>query len=130
MMLWLTFYWLIFQVVSLSCTQFCTEPCCDHVEVYDGSDSDSAMLIESFSGCDVAINDLRSNGRDMFILWASDGSVTDTGFSCNVQYIGNVYLQTLLNQYWHVCTMTNVLQGHDEPDSVYTSAYINTRLHK
>ena len=71
---------IFFQVAVLTCTAFCSEACCDHQHVYDGTSSVGGHL-GTHSGCSVPA--VRwSSSRYMYVNWISDLSVVNSGFSC------------------------------------------------
>ena len=51
----------------------------DYVELYDGAD-ENAPLVGRYCGNKAPGTTFQSSGTDMFVLFRSDGSVTDTGF--------------------------------------------------
>jgi hypothetical protein len=75
--------WLIvassFQAITLTFTFFDTEPFQDIVFVYDGT-SNSDPLIGSFEG-NTLPSPLTSSGPNLFVVFATDGSVVGPGFT-------------------------------------------------
>lgn len=65
----------------LTFTEFNTEINYDFVIVYDGVD-DSAPILGSYSGSTIP-NQLTSSGSDMYVVFVSDESITEGGFSAN-----------------------------------------------
>lgn len=67
------------QRIYLQIVDFATESCCDRMEVRDGSHS-SARMLGQFKGSNYSRN-IVSSGNSMYILFRSDGSVSNRGFS-------------------------------------------------
>ena len=65
---------------------FATEHCCDRVYVYDGGSS-SSKLLGDFSGNSLPSN-LSSSSNQLFVVFNSDGSDTDRGFSAKYASAG------------------------------------------
>ena len=63
---------------------FQTESCCDSLTIYDGS-STSASQITKLSGNKGSFS-ISSTGKNLYLKWRSDGSVTAKGFSAIAYY--------------------------------------------
>ena len=72
------------DLVTVTFTSFATENCCDHLSIYDGSDS-SAPLLGMFQGT-VSPGEVTSSvpGGCLTFVFTSDGSVTAAGWTANV----------------------------------------------
>jgi Zn-dependent metalloprotease len=80
-----------FSYVLLTFTEFVTEANFDFVIVYDGAD-DTAPIMGSYSGSTVP-NQLVSSAENMYVVFVSDESIVDGGFSANY----NTYLVNTKN---------------------------------
>lgn len=72
--------------VSVSFSEFALETCCDHVILYDGTSTDSPMIIDLQSNPGNEI--FSSTGSAITVEFTTDGSVVNTGFVMNWEVQG------------------------------------------
>lgn len=65
--------------ISISFNQFNTESCCDRLSVYNGTNT-AAPLLGTYQGYTIPPT-LTANSGKMLLVWYTDGSVVDAGFS-------------------------------------------------
>eukprot|EP00057_Strongylocentrotus_purpuratus_P015085 XP_011669559.1 PREDICTED: uncharacterized protein LOC577075 [Strongylocentrotus purpuratus] len=58
----------------------------DYVTLYNGPDQNASTLVGRYCGSNVPTTMFQSTGRDMFIMFSSDGSVTNTGFKADFNF--------------------------------------------
>lgn len=78
------------QVVYLNFRAMNVEahPSCiyDYVALYNGPDQNASTLVGRYCGSNVPTTTFQSTGRDMFIMFSSDGTVTNTGFKADFNF--------------------------------------------
>ncbi len=71
--------------ISLDFTQFDTESCCDHIDIYDGTGTTGTQLVASAGGSALLGQIIESQGSGcLTIVFDSDGSITHAGWEAAI----------------------------------------------
>jgi hypothetical protein len=76
------------QIIRLDFTFFFTEPCCDHVKIYDGATVQDPLIVSLAGTYSTVPGNYQSTGKYMFVRFTSDYMYTTKGFSATYTTIG------------------------------------------